>query len=47
MEQFITWYCSEPRLALNGRLSSAFAFTWNLSAWQLELSISALRQSGD
>jgi hypothetical protein len=28
-------------------LSCDFAFTWNLLAWQLELSISALRQSDD
>ena len=47
MDQFITWYCSGPRLALNRAVVLRFAYTWNLWAWQLELSISALRQSDD
>ena len=28
MDEFIAWYCSEPRLALNEALSSVIACTW-------------------
>ena len=31
MEQFIGWYCSEPRLALIERLFSASVSIWNRS----------------
>jgi len=36
MEQFITWYCSEPRLALNRTVVLRFSLYLNRWAWQLE-----------
>jgi len=47
MEQFITWYCSEPRLALNRTVVLRFRLYLESLGLQLELSISALQQSGD
>ena len=47
MEQFIAWYCSEPRLALSRTVILRFRLYLVIWAWQRELSISALRQSGD
>jgi hypothetical protein len=29
IDQFIAWYCSQPRLAFNRIVSSAIACTWN------------------
>jgi len=47
MVQFISLYCSEPRLALNRTVVLPFRLYRNLWVWQLELPISALRLSDD
>jgi hypothetical protein len=47
MEQFITWYCSEPRLALNRAVVLRFRLhleSLGLAAVTINLSISGLRQ---
>ena len=44
MEQFITWYCSEPRLALNRAVVLRSVCTWSHSDWPLAQSISGLQQ---
>ena len=46
MEQFITWYCSEPRLALNRTVVLRFRQTLNHSTWPPGRSIKGLLQSG-
>ena len=47
MEQFITWYCSEPRLALNRAVVLRFRLYLESLGLAAGTSISALRQSGD
>ena len=46
MEQFIAWYCSEPRLALNRAVVLLFRLHLESPAWQPEPLISPLRRSG-
>ena len=46
MEQFIDWYCSEPRLALTGQSFSASACTSNRSDWLQARSIRGSPRSG-
>jgi len=33
IDQFITWYCSEPRLAFNRNRGSPLPHTWNHAVW--------------
>jgi len=44
MEQFISWYCSEPRLALNRAVVLRFRLNSNPLDWPQERSTSGLRQ---
>ena len=48
MEQFITWYCSEPRLSLNRAVVLRFrpVCTWNPSDSLPAQSINGLHPSG-
>jgi hypothetical protein len=46
MEQFITWYCSEPRLALNRTVVLRSGNTSNHSVWPPVRSIKGSLQSG-
>jgi hypothetical protein len=46
MEQFISWYCSEPRLALSRTVVLRFRLTWSRLDWLRERSTRGLRQSG-
>jgi hypothetical protein len=46
MEQFITWYCFEPRLALNRSVVLRFRLISNLWAWPQAPSTSGSPQSG-
>jgi hypothetical protein len=34
INQFIAWYCSEPRLALNRIVVVRYACTWNHAVWR-------------
>ena len=47
MEQFITWYCSEPRLALNRAVVLRFRLYLESLGSPPALSINGLQQSGD
>jgi hypothetical protein len=33
IDEFVEWYCSEPRLSFSRPLSSGMAFTWNHGIW--------------
>jgi hypothetical protein len=46
MEQFIVWYCSESRLALNRTVLLRSAYTWSHSASQPEPLARDLPRSG-
>jgi hypothetical protein len=41
MDEFIEWYCSEPRLSFNRTLLSVIACIWNPGSWLPEPSIYA------
>jgi hypothetical protein len=34
IEEFIAWYCSEPRLAFNRVVVVRYACTWKLAGWR-------------
>ena len=34
MEQFIAWYCSEPRLSFNRIVVNRYRFTWSPDNWR-------------
>ena len=44
IEEFIAWYCSEPRLAFNRIVWFVIAFTWRLAPWRQRPSISVLQR---
>ena len=46
MEQFITWYCSEPRLALNRAVVLRFRLYFESRVSQRELSTKGSPRSG-
>ncbi len=37
IDEFIWWYCSEPRLSFNKTVAPAIEFTSNLASWRPEL----------
>ena len=39
IDQFVAWYCSEPRLAFNRIVVVRFACIWNRDMWPPTLSI--------
>jgi hypothetical protein len=43
IDEFIAWYCSEPRLSFNRSLSPGTGFTSSLVCWHQELSTSDSR----
>jgi len=43
IDEFVAWYCSEPRLAFNKTVFCVIGFTWRSAASLLELSTSDLQ----